>query len=119
MKNWKIPAKMINDLRVFRKEKKFVETISYPGAASEEIRYSLEDEINSLVDTFFTKLEDIPSKSYVLTEFRKLLGRCEEFDTEDREMVCEYLDRLLDIFGIESSDGLLNEWLYGFDPGNV
>ncbi len=28
-----------------------------------------------------------------------------------------YIETIMDILGIESSDGLLNQWRYGFDPG--
>jgi hypothetical protein len=37
-------------------------------------------------------------------------------DTEDRERVCHYFEELMDIVGLESSDGHLNNFMYGFDP---
>lgn len=37
-------------------------------------------------------------------------------DTEDRERVCLYFEELMDIVGLESSNGQLNKFLYGFDP---
>ena len=37
-------------------------------------------------------------------------------DTEDRERVCHYFEELMDIVGLQSSDGLLNNFMYGFDP---
>jgi hypothetical protein len=37
-----------------------------------------------------------------------------EIDTEDRERVCAYFEELMDIVGLESSDGHLNNFLYGF-----
>lgn len=37
-------------------------------------------------------------------------------DTTDREMVCSYYENLMDLVNLESSEGLLNTWLYGFDP---
>ncbi len=36
-------------------------------------------------------------------------------DTEDRERFMYYVQKLMDILEIESSDGRLNRWLYGFD----
>jgi hypothetical protein len=45
-----------------------------------------------------------------------MLDAFEPGDTEDRERLCGYLEEIMEIFGIESSDGLLNRWLYGFDP---
>jgi hypothetical protein len=29
------------------------------------------------------------------------------------------MEALMDILGIESSDGLLNGWVYGFDPKDI
>ncbi len=37
-------------------------------------------------------------------------------DTEDRERVCNYFEELMDIVGLESSGGHLNDFMYGFDP---
>ena len=39
-----------------------------------------------------------------------------ELDTEDRERVCGYFEELMDIVGLESSGGHLNNFMYGFDP---
>lgn len=45
------------------------------------------------------------------------LGRFDELyialDTEDRERVCFYFEQLMDIVGLESSGGLLNDFMYG------
>lgn len=37
-------------------------------------------------------------------------------DTEDKEIICAYFEKLMDVVELESSGGLLNKWLYGFDP---
>ena len=37
-------------------------------------------------------------------------------DTEDRERVCSYFEELMDIVGLQNSDGQLNDFMYGFDP---
>lgn len=37
-------------------------------------------------------------------------------DTEDKEIICRYFEKLMDVVELESSGGLLNKWLYGFDP---
>jgi hypothetical protein len=42
----------------------------------------------------------------------------ESQDTEEREAVCAYCERIMDALEIESSEGILNNWLYGFDPNN-
>ena len=38
-----------------------------------------------------------------------------ELDTENRERICTYYEELMDIVGLESSEGLLNEFMYDFD----
>ncbi|NOU62328.1 DUF4844 domain-containing protein, partial [Marinifilum caeruleilacunae] len=35
---------------------------------------------------------------------------------EDRERICCYFEELMDIVGLESSDGQLNDFMYGFNP---
>jgi hypothetical protein len=39
-----------------------------------------------------------------------------KLDTEDRERVCSYFEELMDIVGLESSGGHLNDFMYGFNP---
>ena len=39
-----------------------------------------------------------------------------DIDTENRERVCGYFEELMDIVELESSDGQLNNFMYGFDP---
>jgi hypothetical protein len=36
-------------------------------------------------------------------------------DSEERDRILSYLEEIMEILGIESSHGLLNEWRYGFD----
>jgi hypothetical protein len=37
-------------------------------------------------------------------------------DSEDRDQLCFCIEELMDIVGLESSGGLLNDWRYGFNP---
>jgi hypothetical protein len=41
------------------------------------------------------------------------MAEFEPIDTEDREQLLRYLEDIMDIVGIASSDGLLNKWMYG------
>lgn len=43
----------------------------------------------------------------------------ERLDTEDKERVCEYYEEMMDIVELDSSEGILNSWLYGFDPTSM
>ena len=42
-----------------------------------------------------------------------------ELDTEDRERICHYYEELMNIVGLESSGGHLNNFMYGFDPAKI
>ncbi len=50
----------------------------------------------------------------VLNEFENGLNSFENLalDTEDRERICFYFEDLMDIIGLESSNELLNNWMY-------
>ena len=39
-----------------------------------------------------------------------------KFHEEECDRLLHYMEEIMDITSITSSDGLLNEWRYGFDP---
>ena len=41
------------------------------------------------------------------------------YDSEDRERILLYFQEIMDIVGLESSNGQLNNFYYGFDPNTV
>jgi hypothetical protein len=99
-----------------RAEKKFQEEGMYPGAPTPEIRERSELAVNGMLDRLSAGLRHSPQKTFVISEFLRMLKAFESEDTEEREQACSYCERVMDIVGIESSDGALNTWLYGFDP---
>ena len=99
-----------------RAEPKFHEAGMYPGAPTDEIRVSAEKAVNGMLDRLRSGLSRSPQKSYVISEFLEMLKAFESEDTEEREQACSYCERVMEILGIESSDGALHTWLYGFDP---
>jgi hypothetical protein len=103
-------------LSALRFQSKFGEEEFYPGAPTEEIRRNAERTVNAMLDRVAAGLAHSPRKSYVLSEFLEMLKAFEHGDTEEREQACTYCERVMEILGIESSDGALNAWLYGFDP---
>jgi hypothetical protein len=108
----------VQRLSALRSQPKFHEEWDhlYPGAPTEEIRMSAEGAVNAMLDRLQVGLPKSPRKSYVLSEFIEMLKSFESEDTEEREQACTYCERVMKILGIESSDGVLNTWLYGFDP---
>ncbi|MEJ1240319.1 DUF4844 domain-containing protein [Chryseolinea sp. T2] len=107
----------------FRRKEKFLkeENIFYPGIADPKLIPILTEKINLSADEFeliankgaptYKEYQDAIKKG--LDRFRVLYL---ELDTEDRERVCGYYEELMDIVGLESSGGHLNNFMYGFDP---
>jgi hypothetical protein len=52
----------------------------------------------------------------VLSEAQTMLSTASGEDSEEQDQTAHYVEQILEILGIESSDGLLNSWRYGFDP---
>jgi len=109
-------ADAIERLIALRNEPKFVPEGIYPGAPSENDRITCERSVNVMLDRLHSGLNSSPQKSFVLSEFMIMLKGFEGLDTEEREQACSYCEQVMDLLGIESSGGLLNDWLYGFDP---
>ena len=105
----------LQDLKALGAKPKYVDepgTI-YNGMRPELRRLAAQAQLNDLIRRLGKGLPSKPSKRFVLREFERTLALFEPIDTEDRERVCRYLEEIMDILGIESSDGLLNRWLYG------
>ena len=113
-----ITPSLIASLKSLRKLPKFLAAEMYPGAPSEEIRVEAEAHINVLIDNLIAGLPQNPNKQFVMSEFMRAMENFKQPDTEERERFCGYLEEIMDITGIESSDGLLNKWLYSFSPLN-
>jgi hypothetical protein len=106
----------INRLDALRNAPKFEADGLYSGYLDPTLRVQLESDINALLSRLVAELAAHPTKSFVLAEFAQTLDGVRATDTEDRERFCGYLEEIMDILDIESSDGLLNTWMYGFDP---
>lgn len=85
----------------------------YTGILFEPDRLIAQAQLNGLLRRLMRELKTKPSKRYVLWEFKRTLAQFNPVDTEDRERICRYMEEIMDILGIESSDGVLNRWLYG------
>ena len=83
------------------------------GMTPERNRLLAEAQLNRLIDRLRDGLPSNPSKNFALAEFAKTMAEFEATDTEDREQLLRYLEEIMDILGIASSDGLLNGWMYG------
>ena len=90
--------------------------MEYVGAPTEEIRKRCEKLINDLVSELMEGLPLNSNKTFVLDMFKKHLENFRDEDTEEREQATGYCEDIMDILLIESSDGVLNRFLYELDP---
>lgn len=109
----------IKGLRTFQDKPKFVKEGFYSGALNETVQKRCEESINILVEKIIKNIEQNPQKEFVIDEFENTLANFDEEDTEEREQACVYLEQLMAILGVENSNGVLNKWLYGFDPNSI
>ena len=125
-KQMKTPKNAMDKFETFKKKEKFVEdsTIHYPGITDEKMRPTFTEKINKVADGF-KKIaqEKNPTEKEYQNEIKVGLESFAdiylELDTEDRERVCSYFEELMDIIGLESSNGQLNNFMYGFDPTKI
>jgi len=120
----KTPENANEKFAEFNAKKKFVEENFYSGIADEKMRPVLSEKINEIATDFKTVANsDKPSdKKYqekIGIGISKFADVYLELDTEDREKVCTYIEELMDIVGLESSNGQLNKFLYVFNPNEM
>jgi hypothetical protein len=119
----KTPNDAMDKFEKFKNKEKFVEDakLHYSGIGDEKLKPILTEKIN-LVAEYFEKVaqsKEATDKDYQSAIKKGLQSFSEiylELDTENRERICGYFEELMDIVGLESSDGQLNNFMYGFDP---
>ncbi|MBA4276086.1 DUF4844 domain-containing protein [Flavobacterium sp.] len=122
----KTPNNAMDKFEKFKTKEKFVEdnTIHYPGIADKKMRPILNEKINKVAEGF-KKIaqEKNPTEKEYQNEIKIGLESFTDIylnlDTEDRERVCSYFEEIMDIVGLESSNGQLNNFVYGFDPTKI
>lgn len=120
----KTPENATEKFMEFIAKKKFVEENQYPGIAEEKMRSVFTKKVNQVASDFKTVAEsDKPTDKKYQEKIGIGLSRFADIymklDTEDRERICSYLEELMDIVELESSDGQLNEFMYDFDPNEL
>jgi hypothetical protein len=68
----------------------------------------------SAVERHSTEQEYVALLSSEIAHFPR-----DELETEDAEQLAGNFERIMDRIGLESSDGILNTWMYGFDPSKL
>lgn len=110
------PEGRLAALQQFIATKKFRAEGLYTGVLNEAARLRYETWVNELAQGLMALPPSEQNKAAVLGLFRPTMERFQVADSEDRDRFLAYLKELMDIFRIESSDGLLDKWRYGFDP---
>jgi hypothetical protein len=84
-----------------------------PGPSPSPERERLASELDRLGERLLAGVEAHPTKFWVLKEFQRSLEAVQEEDTEAREHFGTELERVMEMLGIGSSDGVLSFYLGG------
>lgn len=107
-------------LQELKAQKKFIKnsTLLYFGAPDEATRVIAEKAINSAL---ISLIESQPN-NFTENEFWLILEgaakQLSQMDSEEMDRGLSYMEEIMDIYKIESSNGRLNEWRYGFEPSS-
>ena len=119
----KTPENAMTKFEEFKNKEKFLQDdeLFYPGVGDPKLKPILTEKIN-LSANDFKELADkgIATDKEYQDAIKKGLYRFSDIyldlDTENRERIFSYYEELMDIVGLESSGGHLNNFMYGFDP---
>ncbi len=116
----KTPEKAMAKFEEFKRKEKFIpdEQLFYPGIGDPTQKPILTEKINLVADDFekLAKTGNATDKDYqnaIKIGLERFTGIY--IDSENQERICYYFEELMDIVGLESSDGQLNNFRYGFD----
>ena len=105
-----IVTRVLEALRAFRAAPHFDLP---PGTDTVEERARMEAALDGLLERLLAGIERHPTKFFVMKQFQQTLEGFETEDTEAREHFGVALEEIMDILGIESSDGVLRFYLGG------
>ena len=99
----------------FVAKKKFVKEPFYLVDLDEADRLRYEAWVNQLARSLRKLAPSRQTKPVVLGMFKPVMKKFEATEVADQDRFLGYLNELMEVFGIESSDGLLSKWRYGYD----
>jgi hypothetical protein len=90
----------------------------YVGVSNKALRSQLNAGVDGAAEALAVAVSGEASDSQLLAILEQHLLQIDRdsLDTEDAEQVAGQFEALLDAVEIESSGGILNTWMYGFDP---
>lgn len=117
--NMETPKNATEELAAFLGKEKFgvSEAEGYMGLGEPELLTVMNDKMNAAAKDFSAlaaagKATEEQYQTAVANGLRRFDELYINLDTEDRERVCFYFEQLMDIVGLKSSGGLLNDWMY-------
>jgi hypothetical protein len=110
---------IIKNLKAFLLVKKFKkdESIHYNGLSNKKDLPKVNELLNISINEFISKIKIGATETDLQLIIETGLNRFNDLnlDTEDRERLCMYFEEIMDIINLESSNGIINNWMYGFD----
>lgn len=93
-------------------------TLFYTGVHDPLLRAHLNRQFNSVVRSFIAAVGNGATREQFLELLRTGIYAFNrsELDTEDAERVAGNFEKIMDCIGLKSSGGILNKWMYDFDP---
>lgn len=108
--------KYINNLEFLKSKPKFISDDSYMGLSNRKYKDILCNELNITVQYFIDYVRNDTNEKQYYSLLSKRINKFNKYDldTEDREYIAGFFEKIMEAIGLESSRGILNEWLYGF-----
>ncbi|ENW97624.1 DUF4844 domain-containing protein [Acinetobacter sp. NIPH 298] len=111
-------VEVIELLEQFKNQDHFSEDgILYTGVQDKQLKDQLNQKVENTTQAYIELYTDStqPTKTQLLKILSDGIHQIDPntLDTEDREQVATTFEHFLDITGLESSEGILNTWLYG------
>ncbi|MVN92026.1 DUF4844 domain-containing protein [Mucilaginibacter aquatilis] len=109
-------------LKAFIKKSKFdaEPATSFNGLSHANLKPQFNSLLNAAPKDFLVTAVHQPTEEKFQQDIGKGLSRFNPFylqlDSEDQDRICGYFEELMDCVGLQSSNGKLNEWRYGFNP---
>lgn len=110
--------RVIEQLHKFQKQDHFAgDGYLYTGVEDKKRKELLNQKVAETAETYIELYQNAkqPSKEQRLKILSNGIHQInpDTLDTEDREQVATTFEHFLDITGLESSEGILNTWMYG------
>ena len=88
------------------------------GMSDPALKEGINSHIDASAEALANKAANGASKTEILGEMAARINAIDRdtLDTEDAERVASAFEAMLEPLGLDSSDGILNTWMYGFDP---